>query len=175
MALIRSEAIMKINPVEHHADGRSMITAYHKGVPYIIVIDTEDYPKVQAFCWNVKPDYSSAHGLLYAYTTSKTIRMHHLIAGKGCDHENHDGLDNRKQNLRQATKHQQAYNRRKRTGNYTSLFKGVFFHKRSNKWIAKLNSNHIGYFKTETAAAFAYNAKAIIEQGEFAVLNQIGG
>ena len=51
------------------------------------------------------------------------------------DHINHNGLDNRKENLRICTNRQNSRNRKASKRN-TSGIKGVSRHKLSNKWQA---------------------------------------
>ena len=105
--------------------------------------------------------------------------MHRLIAGTppglDTDHVNGDGLDNRRANLRHATRSQNSansWNQRNKTG-----FRGVSASFKASKWpwlatITVRGQYHwIGYFETAEAAARAYDAKAIELQGEFARLN----
>jgi len=46
---------------------------------------------------------------------------------------------------------------------YTSKYKGVYFNKRANKWMAQIRINgkskHLGYFKTELEAHQSYQSK----------------
>lgn len=65
-------------------------------------------------------------------------------------------------------------NRRKRIGNYTSIYKGVFLNP-NGRWRTVIDGKHVRYSSTEILAAKAYNEAAIIRHGEFAVLNEIGG
>ena len=96
----------------------------------------------------------------------------HLVA----DHINHNGLDNRKANLRPATRAQNNYNRLaiKRKG-ATSKYKGVAWKKEYKKWNAQIYFKgeciFLGYFKEEKQAAKAYDKAAKEYHGEFASLN----
>ena len=91
------------------------------------------------------------------------------------DHTNNIKDDNRITNLRDATQVQNKANRRKTTSNTSSVYKGVSWYSRDNKWRAAIKhegkSIHLGYFKEEIDAATAYNIAAEEYQKEFAVLN----
>jgi hypothetical protein len=109
----------------------------------------------------------------------KNVRMHREILGvpegKIIDHINHNGLDNRRANLRVATRRQNAWNKRKQRTRCSSKYKGVTWLKREGKWQARIvckgRSMFIGYFADEKAAARAYDAKAGELFGEYAAMN----
>lgn len=89
------------------------------------------------------------------------------------DHINGNGLDNRRSNLRLATKMQNAWNCFPRDG--SSKFKGVSWYSSGNKWRAQITIHkkrkHLGYFISEEDAAAAYDVEAIKHFGEYARLN----
>lgn len=71
-------------------------------------IDDEDLDKVKNYTWHASKQYNSFYAMAYLPELKKVVRMHHLIMGsppKGydVDHKNHNGLDNRKFNLRICT------------------------------------------------------------------------
>lgn len=114
--------------------------------------------------------------LLYAYRTTggrkavKNQKMHREVMermmGKPLekwqqvDHINGNGLDNRRENLRIATRVQNMANSRKRVDN-TSGFKGVSKAKRKGKWRARLavdgKEKTVGYFDNPKDAWDARN------------------
>lgn len=111
--------------------------------------------------------------------------MHRVILGvaseKWIDHENRNGLDNRRENLRVATNRQNLQNSRKRSGT-VSRFKGVSFDKHYRKWQARIQActigpgGHVrrvflGSFDDEEDAARAYDAAALASFGRFARMN----
>jgi hypothetical protein len=95
---------------------------------------------------------------------NKELMHRVLIQGLGDlnpDHLNHDGLDNRRSNLRPATFRQNVFNARKRRSASTSRYKGVSWYGPRGKWIAVSYlygiRKRIGYFDNEEDAARAYD------------------
>lgn len=87
------------------------------------------------------------------------------------DHVNGDALDNRRVNLRLATRAQNAANR-----SYPSKgYRGVFFRKKTGKYSAVLKHAFkqmwLGEFETPLEAALAFDDAALKLRGEFARLN----
>jgi hypothetical protein len=82
-----------------------------------------------------------------------------------------NGLDCRRDNLRKATRSQQAANQRLKSSN-TSGVKGVCWSKASNKWTARIKRNgknlHLGVFIDIKEAEKVYKEAAKKIHGEFA-------
>jgi hypothetical protein len=85
------------------------------------------------------------------------------------DHADRNGLNNHRSNLRQASRSQNASNRRLRPG--PSGFRGVHRRERGKPWGAWISGCYIGAFLTPEQAARAYDVAAIDRYGEFATLN----
>lgn len=113
-----------------------------------------------------------------------TIYMHRVVLSRklghfdfeDTDHKNQNRLDNRRCNLRPASRSQNSANRKLQQG--SSKFKGVQWHKRGKKWQVRIKfegkTKHLGLFTDEIEAAQAYNKAAKKLFGEFAYLNSIG-
>jgi hypothetical protein len=104
--------------------------------------------------------------------------MHRQILGLTdpavqADHVDLDGLNNRRYNLRPCSKAENMRNRGAQRNN-KSGFKGVRWHTRDRRWVAKITvdgkQKHLGYFDTPDAAHAAYAAAAAEHHGEFARL-----
>lgn len=148
---------------------------------YEAVIDAADVPLVSAWSWTAH-EYRNTDGTIakvYAYRKSRgpgpqNIRLHNVILtplpGHFADHNDNDGLNNRRSNLRHATNSQNMCNRGAPRNN-TSGAKGVYWNKETNRWAAKIRvrneTRFLGRYGCITAAAIAY-AKACQElHGEF--------
>jgi len=150
------------------------------------IVDAEDYDRLNKYKWCVSKTPRTNYAMRRTKgkrvkgkrSKRKTILMHRFILnaprGLVVDHINHNGLDNRRENLRLCTHVQNTQNRRPNR-NTSSKYKGVYWHKHRNKFVAKIYMNgkriFIGYFTDEIAAAKAYDKKAREFFKEFAYLN----
>src|SRR5262249_7287141 len=116
--------------------------------------------------------HASPRGRIY-YAESNHLGLHRAILGDTAngdiDHRDHDGLNNRRSNLRPCSRSENLSNGRHRPGR--SGFRGVYRHKGAAGWDARLTRKHLGTFPTPEEAARAYDAAAIARFGEFATLN----
>lgn len=147
----------------------------------VALVSDEDYETLSQFNWYAYKDLRTyyAQRQVSAPDGQRTvIRMHHAICGKGADHINGDGLDNRRENLRRCTHQQNTFNTRSRNDS-TSHYKGVSWKMEASKWVAQIQVNgkkkHLGYFVNEDDAARAYDDAALRYFGEFAHLNNVDG
>jgi hypothetical protein len=119
--------------------------------------DLEDYDKIKDYCWCEHILLDGSYSALESHdlATNKIVRMHYLIVGKSYDHANLNPFDNRKENIREATRNQNAQNHSLRKDN-TSGFSGVSYDKRVQKWAAQIDANKqrifLGYFNTKQDA-----------------------
>lgn len=132
--------------------------------------DLDDYDKIKDFYW-----YKNDDGYLLSYTRNKTLRMHKLfVGGHYIDHINSNTSDNRKSNLRTATKSQNGMNRDLQSNN-TSGNTGVYWNKRTSKWIAYITVNgeyiYLGSFNNFEDAVKARKVAEDEYFGEFSYDN----
>lgn len=149
----------------------------------VALIDDQDSHRVLGHRWSFYKNRESGNGYAVSSIEGKNVTMHRFILGVTdptilVDHINGNGLDNRRCNLRIATRAQNNANSGKRKTN-TSGFKGVHFTKRRahlpKPWAAYLGTlkktRFLGYFETAVDAAKAYDKAALTHHGEFARLN----
>lgn len=143
----------------------------------VLQYDEADHELVMRFApWFSSP--SSDKRRVYAMTkfAGRTLYVHRLLLpeGRDIDHINGDGLDNRRANLRAATRAQNMANSGSRRGS-RSPYKGVTLHKKTGQWFARImvdgKAKYLGYYKDPEAAARAYDTAALEVWGEFAFLN----
>lgn len=154
------------------------------------IVDSIDADFVNQWKWCV----ANLHGYWYATRGINIgnrkvigISMHRLILERACnrtllstelcDHVNGNTLDNRRENLRIATKQQNKINSKTRNDN-TSGYKGISWDKKHQKWRARImiagKSIHIGYFETREQAYAEYCNYAKTYHGEYARLDISG-
>ncbi len=125
--------------------------------------------------------WTYAKGYAHKKVNKKTVLMHRIIwqlAGRKLprqlDHRDTNGLNNRLNNLRPATRLQNAHNRGPSRRN-TSGYKGVDYQPRCKKYRAQIQvrgkHKNLGCFKEPKKAARAYDKAAARYYGEFAWLN----
>ena len=147
---------------------------------YEAVIDVADVHLVDQYNWCAQVCrghvYAIRHSARDLVTRKQTlIIMHRVITGAPSemevDHQDRDGLNNRRSNLRVCTRSQNAFNRKRSIAN-TSGVKGVFFEKEYGKWIAYVCVDgfnaRIGRFDTLAEAAAARSGAAAVMHGKFA-------
>lgn len=145
-------------------------------------VGPKDYTYLMQWKWCYAKDYDAG----YAVRTDRingqrTLRMHRVVLERmgfkdfaESDHINRNGLDNRRGNLRPATRSQNVYNRGKQKSN-TSGYIGVSWSE--GKWRAYIRTGgkliHLGYFDDPKEAARVRDKAALKYHGEFANLNGV--
>jgi len=145
----------------------------------VALVDDKDFDYLNQFKW-----YAERKGNTY-YAARKivvnglktSIRMHTVILniknGLICDHIDHNGLNNQRNNIRICTNRQNSMNK---SSSGISKYLGVSpsnIDKKPWRAFIKINgkSTSLGYFKTEKDAAKIYNEAAKEHFKEFANLN----
>lgn len=141
------------------------------------IVDTGDFAWLNQWVWGAN---KSPRGWFYATRREwrgagkkqTIIQMHNLILGiaRGGDHISGNTLDNRRLNLRKATKRQQAINQQVRSDN-TSGATGVSYVTRNKQWRAYIHvrkrPRSLGYFDTRDEAIEARRRGEIKYYGGF--------
>lgn len=124
----------------------------------ITIVDDSDYNKLSKHKWYLSSGYA---------INENREKMHRLIiqpkTNEIVDHIDRDKLNNTRSNLRIVTHRQNAHNSSKRK-NTKNNYKGVNYVEKIGLYQSRCRINgkdyFLGHFKTEIAAAHAYNLKA---------------
>jgi hypothetical protein len=151
--------------VEDHGD---WVVVKSSGDGSRVMVDTSDLHLVDGAVW-CRNGYAS----LRKY--GKDIKIHHLIMpqkdGLEIDHIDRNPSNNRRSNLRYATRSQNAMNRGIQSNSSTGIT-GVFYEKKTNKWQAHITIRrkrmHLGSFGNVDSAVEARNKGEEEFFGEFA-------
>jgi hypothetical protein len=168
----RPPRLKAIRPIR--VDGNIAFVTLTKG--YHAIIDAIDVERVTGWNWSVVV----SSGVAYACRSERSggvrrvVMMHRVIIdapiGMEVDHKDGDSLNNRRLNLRLATRCQNNQNQRRPVSN-TSGVKGVQFERRRGKWRAIIYANRkniwLGYFSSRDAAREAYAKASRKYHGEF--------
>lgn len=143
------------------------------------IVDQEDFDWLNQWKWcaSWSPDSQSFYAMRMTNEGGKRTSVYmareikHAPKGVLVDHVSRVTLDNRRFNLRFASKGDNQHNQKKRKTN-TSGFKGVSWDSVNNKWVAQIQINwknkKLGRFDNIEDAAEAYRQAARQLHGEFA-------
>lgn len=118
-----------------------------------VIVDDEDFEFLSQWQWSQHNSGTKIYARREEYINGKRKRIYmHREILKGfplIDHKNGDGLDNRKENLRSATKSQNASNSYKSFGK--TKIRGVHWNKQNQNWRVRIRVNkkiiEVGSFK----------------------------
>lgn len=141
----------------------------------VVIIDDKDYELIKGYNWHI-----IKHRNTYYALNNSIGRMHRFILSLNdknivVDHKNHNGLDNRKENLRVCSVQDNNKNVKTVSEEASSKYKGVFWNKEKGLWSSIIKSDKIGhflgYFNDEIIAARAYDQVARFLHKDFSWLN----
>lgn len=139
------------------------------------IIDAADFDRVARFNWCASVSGNRAYA--YGWMNGRRVSLHRFLAnapqGMVVDHIDHNGLNDRRSNLRICTVRQNLYN--SRPWGKSSRFKGVCWNRHAKRWVACIwlhgRNQYLGQFTDEIEAARAYDRKAYELFGKYAYLN----
>lgn len=145
----------------------------------IALVDDDQYERVNKIKWYLSKGGYALSGSHKNLGIKPFTKMHRFILGTEpgvlIDHRDGNKMNNQKYNLREASPEQNVHNQKKRSGTINN-YKGANFIKKLGLWQARCRMNHqdyfLGYFKSEIAAAYAYNKKAA-SISSFILLNDL--
>lgn len=130
-------------------------------------MDDEDFEFLRQFKWHL------ANGYAARKPSAKTIFLHKIVNstpdGFMTDHINGNKLDNRKENLRNCSRSQNAANSKKRSCK-NSRYKGLYHHN-GVSWKVQISKKYIGLFSDDHVGSLAYDLWATALFGKFAKTN----
>ena len=138
-------------------------------------VDDDMFKYLNQWKWQAHFDGHNWYAIRTAYNPKRRIAMHRVIMntpeGMEPDHMDHNGLNCQRNNMRNCT-HNDNIKNKKASGR--SKYLGVSYNNKNQiRANIKIESKqtHLGYFKTEEAAAMAYDKKAKEIHGRFVNLN----
>jgi hypothetical protein len=152
------------------------------GDGFFTIVDSNDYYRFNKLHWSLRKYDRCIYAVRFINrpgqnTMISSLHREIMEQPKGLlvDHKNLNTLDNRRTNLRLATRSQNQFNRQKNKTKTLSRFIGVCLDKRRKKWFAYIKyetkRTWLGTFDNEIDAAKAYDMASKKYHGDFARLN----
>ena len=148
----------------------------------VALVDDADFDRVNQFKWYALKNTTG--NVWYAMRTSwdpaskkrSAIYLHTFLTGfDRTDHQDGDGLNCQRENLRPATSAQNMQAKQTKRKNTSSRFRGVSWHKAYRQWQAQIKIAgkliYLGRYVKEQSAAKAYDVAAKKYFGKFASPN----
>ena len=147
----------------------------------VAIVDDEDFERLSIWKWQLfNNGYAGRQGRTIDGIKEKPRYMHRCLlsppAGPEVDHVNGNRLDNRRSNLRIATRQQNGMNKSVSKNNKLGI-KGVSFDPSRGKFSARITVApkylYLGRFDTADEARVAYESAATKHYGEFARITSL--
>lgn len=146
----------------------------------VALVDEADAARLSGHAWYREDRAHTSYACRQARVGRKVVKvyLHREVLGlahpsQQADHANGDGLDNRRANLRPATRSENMANRRAAARDIP--YRGVYRSRRGRPYRAQITAagrvRHLGQFDSPEVAALAYDRAALAAFGPFAVLN----
>jgi hypothetical protein len=164
------------NKVEIRGDVAIIFVRYQRREFLECLIDLEDLPKLQELPRSVSVQWREAQQTFYCYSpkilngVQHNTYIHRLVCnfpvGLDVDHKDHNGLNNRKNNLLASTRSWNMLNRRgAQRNNHSSGIRGVGWDNTGKCWRGHVHiqekTHHVGQFRSKDAAVAAVIAYRI--------------
>jgi hypothetical protein len=146
---------------------------------FVALVDDEDFERVSQHKWRAMVCSNTVYAvrdLLSVKGKQKIQSMHRFVLGLSgghapeVDHEDHNGLNCQKYNLRTATRTQNQANAQKRIDNISGV-KDVYWDKAQSKWRVQVQVNgkrqNVGRYSSLECAKVAAQDALIKHHGEF--------
>jgi len=141
-------------------------------------VDAADFDSVSRFNWHSTGRGYIERNLPRLNGIQKKQMMHRLLmddpVGLEVDHINHDKSDNRRCNLRIATRQQNSFNHPGQSNSLSGI-KGARWNRCKRKWQSSIKVNgesiHLGWFDCPVLAAGIYRTAELHFFGDFARKN----
>lgn len=141
------------------------------------LVDEGDFEYLSQLKWWIA---KGGYAISWDRVRKKTVLMHRLLLdcpkNLYVDHINGDKLDNRRSNIRVATKADNNRNVGRRSNN-KSGYKGVYLDRQRGLFVADIRFRgktlHLGRYRTILEAARVYNRKSLELFGEFSRPNNV--
>jgi hypothetical protein len=144
------------------------------------IVDDDMYEWISSFKWHLNTEGYACRTVDSGIGkgSDKKVWMHRVIIQVpqhlDVDHINQCKLDNRRENLRAATRSQNCANKPANKNN-RSGYKGVYWLNQKKRWIAQVGVDltliTLGSFRDKEEAAYVYDQAVIQIFGEFAYTN----
>ena len=145
-------------PNEYYdCDDHIKIKLYNKSQEEFIMIDKEDFEKVNICNWKIRNDSKTVYAANSVHGFMHRIIMDLKDASMQIDHINGDGRDNRKQNLRIVTNYENSRNKVNTSG--------VFFENGKNpRWRAFWRANGKQFSKSFSIKVYGDQAEKLARE-----------